>query len=100
MVLAIFYHRLHRIHRPSFRRGPLSIRCFGRGDYRSSDEFDFAASFQKADFELIYFAGRGGGMADAIDSKSIDLTVMRVRLSPAAPKNSTSALSAFLFYML
>ena len=28
---------------------------------------------------------RGGGMADAMDSKSIDRKVMRVRLSPAAP---------------
>ena len=28
---------------------------------------------------------RGGGMADAMDSKSIDRKVVRVRLSPAAP---------------
>ena len=32
---------------------------------------------------------RGGGMADAMDSKSIDRKVMRVRLSPAAPERKS-----------
>ena len=36
---------------------------------------------------------RGGGMADAMDSKSIDRKVMRVRLSPAAPRRKNQCLA-------
>ena len=40
---------------------------------------------------------RGGGMVDAMDSKSIDRKVMRVRLSPAAPRRSSLARQSFNF---
>jgi hypothetical protein len=49
---------------------------------------------------IIFVIGRSGGMADALDSKSSEHSLMRVRVPPSAPNKKTHIVIVWVFCFL
>jgi hypothetical protein len=49
---------------------------------------------------IIFVIGRSGGMADALDSKSSEHPLMRVRVPPSAPNKKIHTSYCVDFYLL
>jgi hypothetical protein len=49
---------------------------------------------------IMFVIRRSGGMADALDSKSSEHPLMRVRVPPSAPNKKSTQVIVWIFYFL